>query len=107
MDCTGDEEHLRQHHQSSTSRTWHGRRCSKSGVLIGLCDVVLTVYSAGAAPKMNMTPEAVKKEWIAGLMPGIQYCSIWCIPALRARRSWAARTVSLADLISKHRQEGY
>ena len=44
----------------------------KSGVLIGLCDVALTVYSAGAAPKVNMTPEAVKKEWIAGLMPGIQ-----------------------------------
>ena len=44
----------------------------KSGVLIGLCDVALTVYSAGVAPKVNMTPEAVKKEWVAGLMPGIQ-----------------------------------
>ena len=44
----------------------------KSGVLVGLCDVALTVYSAGAAPKMNMTPEAVKKEWIAGLLPGVQ-----------------------------------
>jgi hypothetical protein len=44
----------------------------KSGVLIGLCDVALTVYSAGAAAKVNMTPEAVKKEWVAGLLPGIQ-----------------------------------
>jgi len=44
----------------------------KSGVLIGLCDVALTVYSAGAAQKMNMTGDAVKKEWIAGLLPGIQ-----------------------------------
>lgn len=44
----------------------------KSGVPVGLCDVALTVYSAGAAPKMSMTPEAVKKEWIAGLLPGIQ-----------------------------------
>lgn len=44
----------------------------KSGTLVGLCDVALTVYSAGAAPKMNMTADAVKKEWIAGLLPGIQ-----------------------------------
>lgn len=44
----------------------------KSGVLVGLCDVALTVYSAGAAQKMNMTADAVKKEWIAGLLPGIQ-----------------------------------
>jgi intracellular sulfur oxidation DsrE/DsrF family protein len=44
----------------------------KSGVLVGLCDVALTVYSAGAAQKVNMAPEAVKKEWIAGLLPGIQ-----------------------------------
>jgi hypothetical protein len=44
----------------------------KSGALIGLCDVALTVYSAGAASKMSMSPEAVKKEWIAGLLPGIQ-----------------------------------
>ncbi len=44
----------------------------KSGMLIGLCDVALTVYGAGAAAKMSMAPDAVKKEWIAGLMPGIQ-----------------------------------
>lgn len=44
----------------------------KSGVLVGACDVALTVFSAGAAKKMNMDPAAVKKEWIAGLLPGIQ-----------------------------------
>ena len=44
----------------------------KSGVLVGLCDVALTVYSAGAAQKANMSADAVKKEWIAGLLPGIQ-----------------------------------
>jgi intracellular sulfur oxidation DsrE/DsrF family protein len=44
----------------------------KSGVLVGLCDVALTVNSSGAAQKMNMDPAAVKKEWIAGLLPGIQ-----------------------------------
>ncbi len=44
----------------------------KSGVLVGACDVALTVYSSGAAKKMGLDPAAVKKEWIAGLLPGIQ-----------------------------------
>jgi hypothetical protein len=44
----------------------------KSGVLVGACDVALTVYSAAAAQKMNMDPAAVKKEWVAGLLPGVQ-----------------------------------
>jgi intracellular sulfur oxidation DsrE/DsrF family protein len=44
----------------------------KSGVLVGACDVALTVYSAGAAQKMSMDPAAVKAEWIAGLLPGVQ-----------------------------------
>ncbi|MEO5509412.1 MAG: twin-arginine translocation signal domain-containing protein [Longimicrobiales bacterium] len=42
------------------------------GVLVGACDVALTVYSSQAAGKMSMTPEAVKAEWIAGLLPGVQ-----------------------------------
>jgi len=44
----------------------------KDGVLVGLCDVALTVYSAGVAEKMGMAADAVKKEWVAGLLPGIQ-----------------------------------
>jgi hypothetical protein len=44
----------------------------KSGVLVGACDVALTVYSGGAAKKMGLAPEAVKKEWVAGLLPGVQ-----------------------------------
>ncbi len=44
----------------------------KSGVLVGACDVALTVYSSAAAQKMNMDPAAVKKEWVAGLLPGVQ-----------------------------------
>jgi hypothetical protein len=44
----------------------------KSGVLVGACDVALTVYSTGAAGKMGLDPATVKKEWVAGLFPGIQ-----------------------------------
>jgi len=44
----------------------------KSGVLVGACDVALTIYSSGAAKKMGLDPAAVKKEWIAGLLSGVQ-----------------------------------
>jgi hypothetical protein len=43
----------------------------KSGVLIGACDVAMTVYSSGAAAKMGMDPAVVRKEWVAGLLPGV------------------------------------
>ncbi len=44
----------------------------KSGVMIGACDVALTIASSGAAAKMGLDPAAVKKEWIASLYPGVQ-----------------------------------
>jgi hypothetical protein len=44
----------------------------KSGVLVGACDVALTINSSGAATKMGLDPAVVKKEWIAGLLPGVQ-----------------------------------
>jgi intracellular sulfur oxidation DsrE/DsrF family protein len=44
----------------------------KSGVLIGVCDMALTVYSGMIGKKMNMDPAAVKKEWVSTIFPGIQ-----------------------------------
>jgi hypothetical protein len=44
----------------------------KDGVLIGVCDMALTVYSMGVAKKMKLKAEDVKKEWVAGILPGIQ-----------------------------------
>lgn len=44
----------------------------KSGVLVGACDVAMTIASAGAAKKMGLDPAAVKKEWVAGMLPGVQ-----------------------------------
>jgi intracellular sulfur oxidation DsrE/DsrF family protein len=44
----------------------------KGGVLVGACDVALTVYSSAAATRMKLDPAAVRKEWVAGLFPGIQ-----------------------------------
>jgi intracellular sulfur oxidation DsrE/DsrF family protein len=44
----------------------------KSGVLMGVCDMAMTVYSKGVGKSMNMDPADVKKDWVAGLLPGIQ-----------------------------------
>ena len=43
-----------------------------SGVMFCACEAALTVYSAVAAESTKQDPAAVKKEWLAGLLPGIQ-----------------------------------
>jgi hypothetical protein len=43
-----------------------------SGVLVGCCNVALTVYSAMVAQKMGLDAAAVKADWVAGLLPGVQ-----------------------------------
>ncbi|HEX3928532.1 MAG TPA: hypothetical protein VHW65_11090 [Gemmatimonadales bacterium] len=57
----------------------------KTGVLIGACDVAITVYSGAAATKMKMDAAAVKKEWIAGLYPGIQIVPSGVMAVARAQ----------------------
>ncbi len=57
----------------------------KSGVLVGACDVALTIYSAGAAKKMGLDPDVVKKEWIAGLLPGVQVVPSGVLGVARAQ----------------------
>ena len=44
----------------------------ESGVLFCCCDMALTVYSAVAAMGSKQDPAAVHKEWLAGLLPGLQ-----------------------------------
>ena len=43
-----------------------------SGVQVGCCNVALTVYSGMVAQKMGMDAAAVKAEWVAALLPGVQ-----------------------------------
>jgi intracellular sulfur oxidation DsrE/DsrF family protein len=57
----------------------------KAGVLVGACDVALTIYSSGAAKKMGLDPETVKKEWIAGLLPGVQVVPSGVLGVARAQ----------------------
>jgi hypothetical protein len=50
-----------------------------SGVLFCACDMAMTVYSAALANGAD--PATVKKEWVSGLLPGIQPMpsGIWAI----------------------------
>ena len=42
------------------------------GILIGVCEMAITVNSMRIAKEMNMSPEETKKDWISGVFPGIQ-----------------------------------
>lgn len=45
----------------------------KSGVLLGICDMAMTFYSKFVfGPMMKMDPDVIKKEWVEGVIPGIQ-----------------------------------
>ena len=42
------------------------------GVMFGVCNVALTIYSGAVAQKMGLDGAAVKADWVAGLIPGCQ-----------------------------------
>jgi len=45
---------------------------AKAGVLFGICNVALTVFSGMVAKSMNLTADTVKKDWVANLLPGVE-----------------------------------
>jgi hypothetical protein len=42
------------------------------GVLIGVCDMALTVYSNIISGQMKTNAEETKKDWVSGILPGVQ-----------------------------------
>ena len=44
----------------------------KDGVMFCYCKAAITVYSAATASMINMDVEAVRKDWLAGMLPTIQ-----------------------------------
>ncbi len=46
-----------------------------------VCDAALTVYSAAVADGMKANAEEIKKDWISGLLPGIQVVpsGVWAL----------------------------
>jgi intracellular sulfur oxidation DsrE/DsrF family protein len=52
-----------------------------SGVMFCVCNAAITVFSAVVAGEMNMPADEVYKEWIAGVLPGIQVVpsGVWAV----------------------------
>ncbi len=52
-----------------------------SGVMICVCHAAMTVYSNVLAGQMNLNPDEVMKDWMAGLLPGIQVVpsGVWAL----------------------------
>ena len=46
-----------------------------------VCNVALTVYSAAVAQGMNKNAADVRKDWVDGLLPGIQVVpsGVWAL----------------------------
>lgn len=55
------------------------------GVLVGVCNLALTFASMQAAKKMNLEPAAVKAEWVANLVPGVQIVPSGVLAVARAQ----------------------
>jgi intracellular sulfur oxidation DsrE/DsrF family protein len=53
----------------------------EQGVMFCVCNAAITVYSTAISQGMNMSPEEVKKDWLAGLLPGIQVVpsGVWAV----------------------------
>jgi intracellular sulfur oxidation DsrE/DsrF family protein len=52
-----------------------------NGVMFCVCEVALTALSATIAEKTNQDAATIKKEWIDGLLPGVQVVpsGIWAV----------------------------
>jgi hypothetical protein len=53
----------------------------ESGAMFCVCDVAMTLYSAAISQGMNLDPAEAKKEWIGGLLPGVQIMpsGVWAV----------------------------
>ena len=53
----------------------------ESGVMFCVCDMAITVYSAVVAGNLKKDPAEVKKDWLTGLLPGIQVVpsGVWAV----------------------------
>ena len=53
----------------------------ESGVMFCVCDAAMTVYSAALAETLKVDAGELKKEWVAGILPGIQPVpsGVWAI----------------------------
>ncbi|MFI5130393.1 MAG: twin-arginine translocation signal domain-containing protein [Chitinophagales bacterium] len=53
----------------------------ESGVMFCVCDAALTVYSAVTADILKQDAAEIRKDWVSGLLPGIQIvpAGVWAV----------------------------
>jgi intracellular sulfur oxidation DsrE/DsrF family protein len=58
-----------------------------SGVMFCVCDMALTVFSGVVAEAMSMDAAEVKKDWVSGILPGVQImpAGIWALNRAQER----------------------
>src|SRR2546421_4760590 len=72
------------------------------GVLVGVCNIALTIYSGMFAKKMAMQAEAIKKEWVANLLPGVLVVPSGVIAVNRTRsEEHTSELQSRSDLVCR------
>jgi len=57
------------------------KKLQSRGAMFCVCDMALTVYSGMVAQSINKNPEEVKKDWVNGLLPGVQIVpsGVWAV----------------------------
>lgn len=57
------------------------KRMQERGAMFCACNLAISVYSGMVAKKMGLDPEAVRKEWVSGVLPGVQIvpAGIWAL----------------------------
>src|SRR5216117_3728364 len=60
------------------------------GVLVGVCNIALTIYSGMFAKTMGMQAEAIKSDWVANLLPGVQVVPSGVIAVNRSQEKGCA-----------------
>jgi hypothetical protein len=60
---------------------------SQRGVIVTACNLALSVLSGMAAPKANVTPEQAKKDFVAGMIPGVNLAASGVYAVNRAQQA--------------------
>jgi intracellular sulfur oxidation DsrE/DsrF family protein len=60
------------------------------GVLFGICNVALAVYSGMVAKNMGLQADAVRQDWVANLLPSVQLVPSGVIAVNRAQERGCA-----------------
>jgi hypothetical protein len=57
------------------------KRMHERGALFCVCNLAISVYSGIVAQSMGLDPEEVRKDWLSGVLPGVQVvpAGIWAL----------------------------